>query len=43
MKDLGGEYVFSALPIENAEETGLTFERSFEMTGSPWRIYLYRA
>src|SRR5690625_3303 len=43
LKDLGGEYVFSALPIENAEETGLTFERSFEMKGSPWRVYLYRA
>lgn len=42
LEDLGGEYVFSALPIENAEETGLTFERSFEMNGSPWKIYLYK-
>lgn len=42
LKDMGGKYVFSALPIENANETGLTFERTFERKGSPWRIYLYK-
>src|SRR5699024_2285517 len=42
LKDLGGGYGFSAVPIENAEKSGLTFERSFEMRGSPWRIYLYQ-
>ncbi|MBP2256742.1 DUF6044 family protein [Virgibacillus alimentarius] len=41
LAQLGGEFVFSALPIENAEEIDLTFERSFELEGSPWKIYLY--
>jgi hypothetical protein len=42
LKALGGTYVLSALPIENAEETGLTFEQAFERKDSPWKIYLYK-
>ena len=40
-QELGGDYVFSALPIENAEDTGLDLEKTFENEQSPWRIYLY--
>src|SRR5699024_3729376 len=40
-EDMGGYYVFCALPIENAEETGLELENTFENEPSPWRIYLY--
>ncbi|WP_092502844.1 DUF6044 family protein [Virgibacillus subterraneus] len=39
---LGGDYVLSALPILNNEENGLIFERSFENSESPWKIYLYK-
>lgn len=42
LKKMGGEYVLSALPIENYKETGLTFEKSFEHADTRWRIYLYR-
>lgn len=41
LKKMGGEYVLSALPIENAEETHLTFLKSFESKESYWKIYLY--
>ncbi|MFD1037578.1 DUF6044 family protein [Virgibacillus byunsanensis] len=42
LQELGGDYVFSALPIINHEETGLLYERSFENSSSPWKIYVYR-
>ncbi|QKY70022.1 DUF6044 family protein [Lentibacillus sp. CBA3610] len=42
LRELGGDYVLSALPIENHEENQLAFERSFENNQSPLRIYLYR-
>ncbi|WP_246206631.1 DUF6044 family protein [Virgibacillus ihumii] len=44
LRKLGGDYVFSALPIENYQENGLSFERSFTAagSGSPWKIYLYK-
>lgn len=41
LKDLGGDYIFSAVPIENAEELGLALEKKFEEADSPWEIYLY--
>lgn len=42
LAELGGDYVFSALPIETHEDNQLGFERSFENSQSPWKIYLYR-
>lgn len=41
LKALGGNYIFSALPIDNAEELGLKYEESFEKEQLPWKIYLY--
>ncbi|MGX8792864.1 DUF6044 family protein [Oceanobacillus sp. M60] len=41
MKDLGGDYILSAVPIENAEDIGLSLEETFEDQDSPWEIHLY--
>ena len=41
LKEMGGEYVFSAVEILNANDTGLTLLKVFEREDSPWRIYLY--
>ncbi|WP_309118342.1 DUF6044 family protein [Paenibacillus sp.] len=40
---LGGRYVLSAVPIENAESNGLALRREFRHPDSAWRIYLYEA
>jgi hypothetical protein len=40
-RSMGGAYVFSAVPIDNAQSTGLAFMRTFETPSSPWRIWLY--
>ncbi|MED2971624.1 DUF6044 family protein [Fictibacillus sp. B-59209] len=40
---MGGRYIFSALPIDNAEENHLHFVKAFSQKESAWRIYLYRA
>lgn len=42
LKELGGDYVFSALPIKNHQELGLDLEKVFETDNSPWKIYLYK-
>ncbi|MFD2209264.1 DUF6044 family protein [Virgibacillus halophilus] len=42
LKEMGGAYVLSAVPIENAEETGLTYRRSFVKKDGWWKIYLYQ-
>ncbi|RZT22693.1 DUF6044 family protein [Fictibacillus sp. BK138] len=42
-KELGGEYIFSALPIENAAEIKLELEDVFESDTAAWKIYLYKA
>ena len=41
LRELGAEYVLSAVEIENAEKTGLGLVRVFERPDSPWRIFLY--
>lgn len=41
LKKLGGEYILSAVPIENAEDIGLSLEETFEEKDSVWEIYLY--
>lgn len=42
-KAMGGQYIFSAVPILNAEEDGLQFLKAFDNPQSAWRIYLYKA
>ncbi len=42
LKELGADYVFSALEIENTEENSLTLLHTFERDDSPWRIWLYK-
>jgi hypothetical protein len=42
MKEMGGQYIFSAVEIANYAQNGLSFERIFESSESPWRIYLYK-
>ncbi len=42
LKKMGGEYVFSAVPILNAEETGLHYLKSFTDKDASWKVYLYK-
>jgi hypothetical protein len=39
---MGGRYIFSALPIENAKQNQLTLENVFHSKESAWTIYLYK-
>ncbi|MCM3765915.1 DUF6044 family protein [Neobacillus niacini] len=41
-KEMGGRYIFSALPIDNAAENQLTLERVFQSKTSAWKVYLYK-
>jgi hypothetical protein len=38
---MGGRYIFSAVPIMNADEDQLLFLRSFDDPNSAWKIYVY--
>jgi hypothetical protein len=42
-KEMGGVYIFSALPIENPIENHLKLEKTFQSDESVWKIYLYKA
>ncbi|WNS73817.1 DUF6044 family protein [Bacillus sp. DTU_2020_1000418_1_SI_GHA_SEK_038] len=42
-KEMGGKYIFSAVPIDNAFENNLSLERTFESSSSVWKVYLYKA
>ncbi|MEZ2718625.1 DUF6044 family protein [Niallia circulans] len=42
LKEMGGQYILSAVPINNAAETNLTFMKDFESKNSNWHIYLYK-
>lgn len=42
-KEMGGRYIFSAVPIDNAEDNQLQLENIFESKESAWKIYLYKA
>jgi hypothetical protein len=42
-RSLGGVYLLSAVPIENAAESGLLLLRTFEHPDSAWRVHLYEA
>lgn len=39
---MGGQYLFSGIPIKNAKENGLAFEKVFVSKTSAWKIYLYK-
>ncbi|WP_191270887.1 DUF6044 family protein [Neobacillus kokaensis] len=41
-KELGGTYIFAALPIDNPEENQLSLEKVFVSKLSAWKIYLYK-
>ncbi|ULT56413.1 DUF6044 family protein [Neobacillus drentensis] len=41
-KQMGGEYIFSAVPIMNANENNLELQKTFIQKDSAWKIYLYR-
>jgi hypothetical protein len=41
-KQMGGQYILSAVPIINAEENGLELKKTFDQKDSAWRIYLYQ-
>uniref|UniRef100_C5D2N3 YkoS n=1 Tax=Geobacillus sp. (strain WCH70) TaxID=471223 RepID=C5D2N3_GEOSW len=41
-REMGGRYIFSALPIENAKQNQLTLEKVFHSKESAWTIYLYK-
>lgn len=42
-KKMGGQYIFSAVHIENAAENHLSLENIFTSDTSVWKIYLYKA
>jgi hypothetical protein len=42
LKEMGGEYIFSAVEIVNPQKINLKFEKVFKNKESPWGIYLYR-
>lgn len=42
-KEMGGDYILSAVKITNAKENQLALMHIFENNVSPWRIYLYKA
>jgi hypothetical protein len=42
-KKMGGRYIFSTVPIEDASENRLFLEKDSELKESAWNIYLYKA
>jgi hypothetical protein len=42
-KNMGGEYIFSAVEIENYADNNLEYCRTFTHDKAWWRVYLYRA
>ncbi|MBS8264345.1 hypothetical protein DYI25_07845 [Mesobacillus boroniphilus] len=42
-KQMGGEYIFSSVPIDNAIENNLKLGKVFTSKDSAWKIYLYEA
>ncbi|MCL6571441.1 MAG: DUF6044 family protein [Bacillus sp. (in: Bacteria)] len=41
-KEMGGRYIFSALPIDNAQQNQLVLDKIFVSKTSAWKIYLYK-
>jgi hypothetical protein len=42
LKQMGGNYVLSAVPIKNAKENSLSLQKVFDSKDAYWRIYLYK-
>jgi hypothetical protein len=42
-EELGGQYIFSSVPIVNAQANHLKFLKDFTDSQSVWKIYLYQA
>lgn len=42
LKQMGGDYVLSSVPIENANENHLELQKVFNLKDAYWRIYLYQ-
>ncbi|PLT35588.1 DUF6044 family protein [Bacillus sp. V5-8f] len=42
-KEMGGSYIFSAIPIDNAAKNRLMLEKVFTSKHAAWKIYLYKA
>lgn len=42
-KEMGGEFIFSSVPIDNASENNLKLDKVFDSKESAWKIYLYEA
>ena len=42
LKEMGGQYIFSAVEIVDPQTKNLKFEKVFKNKESPWGIYLYR-
>lgn len=40
-KKMGGKYIFSAVPINNATQNGMKLMNTFDDQQSAWKIYLY--
>ena len=41
-KEMGGSYIFSAIPIDNAEQNQLMLDKVFVSKTAAWKIYLYK-
>ncbi len=41
-KEMGGRFIFSALPIDEPQKNGLTLEKVFVSENSAWKIHLYQ-
>jgi len=42
LKKMGGSYLLSAVPVQNASSIGLQLMKTFRDDHSAWIIYLYR-
>jgi hypothetical protein len=42
LKQMGGDYILSAVPILNAKEEHLDLQKVFDSKDAYWRIYLYK-
>lgn len=41
-KEMGGRYILSTIPINNAEQNQLSLDKVFKSKTSAWKIYLYK-
>lgn len=42
LKQMGGDYILSAVPIQNSKENSLQLQKVFHSKDAYWRIYLYK-